>query len=374
MDKLDAMGIIYTGENDHYLRELTTSRSIASIPVWGRYRLIDFLLSTLVNADVRNVAVITQKNYHSLMDHISGGREWDLNRKRDGLFILPPFVTRENPGSYQGNVDALHGVMPYIRGSSQQYVMFAGSTMLYKVDLERVMRYHREKRADITLIYYHAEDSMEQLSETTVLNVARGGRVRSVEINPMTPSCDRVWMGAFLIEKTLLEHLVDVAYSTGSIDFVRGVLMPNLEKLRIYGFRHFGYVAPMHSVRHYFSACLDILNDRVRREIFEQGGTVYTKVRDMPPAHYMRGGSAVHSSVADGCVIQGHIEDSVLFRRVTVGTGAQVKNSIIFQDSVVQEGAVLENVILDKSVVVRPGARIIGQESYPVVISKGVVV
>nr|WP_122012025.1 glucose-1-phosphate adenylyltransferase subunit GlgD [Maliibacterium massiliense] len=369
----DALGIIYTGENDHYLKEITQSRSIAAVPLWGRYRLIDFLLSNLVNSGIGNVGIIAQKNYHSLMDHVGGGREWDLNRKRDGLFILPPYVTRENPGAYNGVVDALRGIMPYLRRSAQRYVVFCNSDVVYKTTFDDMMAYHLSKKADITLMYYHCDD-VSARSNPIILDVARGGRVRGIEIDPLNPSCNRVMLGAFIIEKTLLEYLVDAAAATGTTDFVRGVLMPNLDRLRIYGCRFNGYVACMDSVDSYFKHSLDLLDEKVQEELFYKHGTVFTKVRDEVPAHYLPGGDAVNSSVADGCVIQGHVENCVLFRGVCVGAGAVIKNSILFQDSEVQAGAVLENVILDKEVMVRQNRRLIGQDTYPIVIAKGAVI
>ncbi len=372
----DVLGVIYTGDNDHYLQELAQSRSIAAMPIYARYRLIDFFLSNLVNSGVRNVGVITQKNYHSVMDHISGGREWDLNRKRDGLFILPPFVTRDNPGVYNGVVEALRGISAYLKRSSQKYMIFCDSTILYKADFRPMIEYHLVKKADITLMYWHAdEEEVARMNNPVILDVARGGRIRGVAFNPINPQGPRVMTGTFIVDKTLITYLADAALSTGETRFVEGILLKNLDRLRIYGCRHNGYVAPMHSTQHYFKSCMDLLDDKIRAELFlDEQAPIYTKVRDEVPTRYVAEGSATNSSLADGCVIAGSVENSVLFRGVKIGRGAVIRNSIIFQDCEVQDGCVLENVILDKDVIVRSGRTLIGQDTYPVVIAKGAVI
>ena len=372
----DTLGVIYTGDNDFLLQELTQKRGIASMPIHARYRVIDFFLSNLVNSGVRNVGIITQKNYHSLMDHVAGGREWDLNRKRDGLFILPPYMSRENTGTYSGYVDALRGIQTYLRKSSQKYLVFCDSTILYKIDFRPMMEYHLSKKADITVMYWHADEELiKEMNSPVILDVARGGRVRSVQINPVHPQGPRVMTGTFIVDKNLISYLVDAAISGGETSFAQGILMHNLERLRIYGYRHYGYVTPLHSTQQYFKSCMDILDDKIRAELFrDEQAPIFTKVRDEMPTRYLKGGSAVNSSLADGCEIAGSVEDSVLFRGVKIGRGATIKNSIIFQDCEVQDGVTLENVILDKDCIIRAGRTLIGQPSYPVVIAKGAVI
>ena len=373
---IDALGVIYTGANEYYMQELTQSRSIAALPIYARYRLIDFFLSNFVNSDVHNVGVITQKNYRSIMDHISGGREWDLNRKRDGLFILPPYGTAGNPGFYNGTVEALCGIRDYLEKSSQKYVIFSDSTVLYKADFRPMIEYHLSKKADITMMYWHAdEEEFQSMHNPVVLDVARGGRIKGVAFNPANPEGPRVATGTFVADKSLIIRLCDAALSMGETRFIEGIIAKNLEGLRIYGYRHNGYVAALHSTRNYFKACMDVLDDKVRAELFlNDQMPVYTKVRDEIPTRYVGEGTAVNSSLADGCIIGGNVENSVLFRGVKIGKNAVVKNCIIFQDCEIMDGCVLENVILDKDVIVRNGKTLMGAASYPVVIAKGSVI
>jgi len=372
----DVLGVIYTGENDHLLENLTRSRSIAALPIFARYRIIDFFLSNLVNSGVRNVGVITQKNYRSLMDHISGGREWDLNRKRDGLFILPPFITNENPGSYTGVTEALRGVSTYLRRSSQKYVIFCDSTILYKADFRPLLEYHIEKKADITCMYWHADkETIREMNKPVILDVARGGRIKGIAYDPIEAEGPRVMNGTFIADKDLLLRLIDTAISGGDSRFVQGVLLKNLEKLRIFGYRCNGYTAPIHSIKLYFNSCMDILDDKIRAELFmDPKAPIATKVRDEMPTHYIGRGSAVNSSIADGCIIEGEVKDSVVFRGVKIGRNVTINNCILMQDCEIGDNCTLENVIVDKEAIIRSGKTLIGQDTYPVVIAKGAII
>ena len=179
----NVMGVIYTGENDSRLRELTQVRAIAALPVAGRYRVIDFLVSSMVNSGMKNVGVIMQKNYHSLMDHLGSGKEWDLHGKNDGLYILPPFLTRENVGVYTGTLDALRSNSDYMIRSKQEYVVFSGSNIIYNAHLDQFVRFHKESGADVTVMYTK-DASMKRDEYGTYLTIAEDGRVTDIEVEP----------------------------------------------------------------------------------------------------------------------------------------------------------------------------------------------
>ena len=320
----DVMGLIYTGENDARLRELTVTRAIAAMPVAGRYRVIDFLVSSMVNGGMKNIGVITQKNYHSLMDHLGSGKEWDLHGKNDGLHILPPFLTRENVGLYPGLLDALRSNSNFFVRSKQETLVLSNSNIIYNAHLDELVQYYRDTNADITLLYT-TDPGMKRDEYGTYLAIDKSGNVTDVEVQPTHPGYDNVFMQVMVIKRELIKDM-------------------------------------------------DILDPAMRKGLFRDDLPVYTKVRDEMPACYGDDSTVINSLVADGCQIEGTVENSVLFRGVKIAAGAHVKNCIIMQDGQAHEGAYIENCILDKQAVIKRNAKLIGPEAYPIVIGKDVVI
>ena len=376
----DVMGIIYTSKNDLTLRELTVSRAVAALPIAGRYRMIDFILSNMVNTEIPNVGVIMQRNYHSLMDHLGSGKDWDLHTRNDGLFILPPFLTRENVGSYGGIIDALRSNMGYLRRSRQDTVVLTNSNAIYSMSFDSLIREHHQSGADITLMYVDAnrialDDDPLFTGRHVYLGVDLTGRVNDLEVGPSEPSYHHLYTDVMVISRSLLIHLIDQAVARSTRDFNRDILLSYIQNglLRIHGYEFTGYYRRVESVLSYYRANLDLLNSGVRGELFALS-PVYTKVRDEVPARYLGEGIARDSLVADGCLVEGEVTGSILFRGVRVGRGAKVKDAIVMQAADIQQGAEIENVILDKNVVIRSGGRLIGQPTYPIVIGKGSII
>lgn len=374
----DVMGIVYTTKDDLTLRELTSQRAVAAIPVAGRYRIIDFTLSNLVNSGVRNVGIIAQRNYHSLMDHIGSGKEWDLHTRNNGLFILPPFLTRENGGEYSGMVEALRANFDYLRRSQQKYAIVTNSDAIMNTSYEPMIKKHIDSGADITLMYRKVTPTDLDVSHSSknshsFIDVDADGIVRDMEVNPNAASYDNLYTEVMIVKRTLLIHLIDQAMSHGAKSMSQDVLRPyiNSGALKIMAYRMEGYYRRIETIKSYFNFNLDLLNYDVRKELF---GTkpVYTKTRDDVPAIFREGAQVKNSLVADGCVIEGTVENCILFRGVRVARGANLKNCIIMQDSYIEEFVELENVILDKSVTVRSHGRMVGQRQYPIVIGKNV--
>jgi glucose-1-phosphate adenylyltransferase len=371
----DTMGIIYSGETDASLKELTRSRSTAAVPFGGRYRIIDFILSGMVNSGIRNVGVITQNNYHSLMDHLESGSYWDLDRKKDGLFILPPYVSKGNTGWYKGSADALHNCIAYIRRSTQRYAVLAGGSMVCNITYDDVLNFHKEKNADITVIYKDMPQmDPKDLSRHTLIETDSSDRICDMVTKPSLPRSTKVIMEMYIIEKDLLEYLVEECASRGRTDFIKDILIDNLQDLRIYGYEFKGYVASIRTINAYFKHSMDLLDWDIRNDLFFKNGPIHTKVKDEVPAKYGVDAVAKNSLIADGCIVEGTIENCILFRGVRIAKGAVVRNSIIMQKCEVQEQALIENVILDKDVIVRRGKRLIGQDSYPIVIGKKIII
>ena len=372
----DAFGLIFTGEPNPYMRDLTLSRAVAAVPFGGRYRVVDFVLSDFVNSGIRNIGLITQRNYHSLMDHLGSGKEWDLNRKRDGLFMLPPFSTKDNTGVYRGDIDAFHSVMQYVRRSNQKYLILSGSHTVFNTTFDDMLNQHRATGADITIMYN--EDPRffpdEQNRDLRLLLGDDGMTVTELEWNPRRPRSNYRSCEITIIDKALFEDLVDESYSRGGIDFTRDVLLSCVKDLKVMGWRYNGYVARIDSVNTYFMHSMELLNAAEAKDLNNRTHPIYTKVKDEIPSVYGAHADVHNVVMADGCRIDGTVENSILFRGVTVERGATVRNSILMQGVKIAAGAKLDHVILDKNVTVSSGRSLIGYEGIPLVFRKNLTV
>ena len=371
----NVMGMIYTGEHDARLRELTTVRTIAALPVAGRYRVIDFLASSMVNAGIRNVGVVMQKNYHSLMDHLGTGKEWNLHGKIDGLHILPPFLTRENVGVYTGVLDALRSNTNYLERSKQETLVLSNSNIIYNAHLDDMVKFYRETGADITLMYTK-DPNMKRDELGAYLNVDESGNVVEFEVEPTHPSCECTFMQVMVIKRTLLMDLIDKAVAHGMHDLERDIIqrMVAEKRMKINAVEYKGECWLIDSIQSYFNFNMDVLDPEKRRGLFRDDLPVFTKVRDEMPASYRDGSTVVNSLVADGCIIEGTVENSILFRGVRIAPNAHVRNCIIMQDGQVHEGGDIVNCILDKQAVIKRNTRLIGPEAYPIVIAKNMLI
>ena len=371
----DTMGIILTKDSDNKLYDLSAHRAVAAVPFAGRYRIIDFILSCMVNSGISNVGVVTHTDYQSLMDHLGSGKEWDLDRKLAGIFVFPPNIRKESVDRSKGTLDELYNIMHYFRRSKERYVVISESGIICNTSLDEAMEFHLSREADVTVFYNRIEPhKIRELSSYAVLNVNRDGQVVSLEVNPRLPKTDMISMNIYITKKALLETLIDECIARGFDDFESDALRRNLNSLRIFGYEYNGYVARIDTVRSYFKNSMELLDRRVMHELFAPDMPVYTKVKDEVPAMYGESASVSNSLVADGCVIDGVVKNSILFRGVQISKNARVTDSIIMQNSEVHEDSVLENVILDKDVIVRVGKRLAGQADYPVLIGKGGVI
>ena len=369
----DVMGVIYTGEKDDFLRDLTKVRAIAAMPVCGRYRVIDFLVSSMVNSGMRNVGVIMQKNYQSLMDHLGSGKEWDLHGKNDGLFILPPFLNAdENNGVYKGSIDALHSNMGYLRRSRQEYVLLTNSLIVYNANFTDAFAKFKASDADIMMLYTRNPD-MQRANYGAYLDVAEDGTIRDVEVDPTKPKYECTSMDIFLMKKSLLLELVDAGAAHRYHELLGDIILRSVRDngMKVMGYEYTDLCYRLDSVENYLKFNMDCLDPVIRHQLFPEDRPVYTKVRDQLAARYMENANVINSMVADGSMINGTVELSVLFRGVKIGKGAHVKNCIIMQDGVIEDGVYLENCILDKNVFIKAGEKVIGTKYYPVCVDKG---
>lgn len=367
----NAFGIIFANIHDEALPQLTRNRTLGAVPFGGRYRLIDFILSDMVNSGITSVGVIARNNYHSLVNHLGSGKEWDLSRKFGGLTIFPPYSTA-GAGLYHGRLEAMKNVLSYIVRVREEYAVLADSNVILNIDLAKVLEYHEENDADITCVYQPVSLSEKSARDRVLYDLDGAGRVRAVRVNPRTieGNCNNS-LGIWVLRKDLLVRIVDEAQSTGKQSFERDILGQNCDKWRILGYGFDGYAAQIRSVPGYYNAGMDLLDANIRAELFPRERPIYTKVHDEAPVRYEQDAKAVGSLIANGCRIEGTVENSILGRGVYVAKGAVVRNSLLMQGVAVSEGAAVDCAIIDKNSYIAPGRTISGAPTYPIVIEKG---
>ncbi len=372
----NVLGLINLHENEELLKELTRHRPLAAVPFGGRYRLIDFVLSNMVNSGIVNVGIVVKNKARSIMDHLRSGKEWDLARKRDGLFILPPPDHIHYSNSiYKGDLEHFHSHVDFLQRSSQEYVIVAGSHTVYNTDYREAFRFHQEKQADITIIYKDEPPVPgRQYSLATAVTVDGGGRVTDMHVTTGRIAGGPICLETFIMRKSLLLEIIEDCIAHGEYDFVKEGIVKRLGRHKVYGFPFTGYMAKINSVQAYFRANMDLLQPEVWQDLFLKSGPVYTKVKDEPPTNYRDQAAVNNVLVANGCVIEGRVENSLLSRSVIIHRGAYVNNCIIMQKCEIGPNAVIENVICDKDVRISSAKRLIGDKNYVLVIEKGMIV
>ncbi|AJG40570.1 glucose-1-phosphate adenylyltransferase [Thermotoga sp. RQ7] len=366
MKKMRVLGLILAGGKSDRLWPLTKVRASAAVPVFGKYRAIDFTLSNMVNSGIRKVGILTQYNPRSLMDHLGAGKEWDLDRKSGGLFILQPYVGPNREVWYRGTADAIFQNMTILRRGEEDHVLIGSGDHIYKMIYKDMFNYHLKKGADITLLVKELDETYN-LSEYGIVQLDQDMRVVEIEEKPAKPKGNIAFLGVYFLNKELLKELLYATVPQGKYDLLLDVVIPNLDKLKVYAYRFDGYWRNVKKgIREYYRINMDILKKEVRDELFYKNGKVYTKLKDLPPPKFTSTAVVENSLIADGSVIAGTVRNSVVFRNVRIKVGAVVENSIIMENTVVEEGAVLRNVIIDKNCIVREGRVVEGSGDLPV--------
>lgn len=371
----NTMGIIMTGGKNISLNELTSKRAGPAIPVGGKYRVIDFILSNMVNSGITNIGVITQYNFRSLMDHLGSGKEWDLDRKNDGLYIFPPYLSRDDSGWYMGTADAMYHNLTFLRRSNEEYVLIAQGNGVYKMIFNDLLETHIKRNSDITVVYREMNDyTQEELASMGILQINNEERITDFQEKPLHPHSNHGSLGVYILKRKLLIELLEESAAHGHYDFVKDVIIKKLGVLKIDGYKFDGYWRNISTIQLYYKTNMEMLDPVIRYKLFLENGKVYTKVKDEAPAKYNEEAEVSNSIVADGCIIEGIVEDSVLFRGVTIKKGAVVRNSIIMQDAVIEENVNLQYAILDKNVLLSRDKYLKGEPNWPIIIGKNVAV
>lgn len=374
----NALGIIFPNAYDELVPELTSERLMASIPFAGRYRMIDFVLSSMVNCGIDNITVLVRENYFSLLDHLGSGREWDLSRKNGGLNIFPPYA-QKNMEIYTGRVGMLGSILGFLKSQKEKYVVLSDANIAFNFDFKALLDAHIESGADAT-IAYTKEALPQSIINAEELNKGNyytldldGDRVKRIHINPQEPGCQNFSMNVYVFEREHLIDLVSEAFKAGGLYLERDILMPQLNELKVNAYEYQEYAARIGSLKEYFDESMKLLEDENLEQLFGKN-PIYTKIRDDNPTRYINGSSAKNVMVADGCVIEGEIENCILFRGVKIGKGAKVKNSILMQDTEIEASVNAEYVVTDKKVKISEGKEIKGADTKPFFVRKKEVV
>ena len=346
----NTLGIVFANAHDALLKDMTKTSSMGAVPFGGRYRLIDFALSNLSNGGVDKVGVITKSNYYSLMTHIGNGKPWDLDRKKGGIAILPPYVSPDAQ-IYKGRLEAMHGILEYLKESKEEYVVVCDSDVVANVDIKKLVTYHTDKKADITIVTAHGKkpDGQEDMMHYTF---AEDGKVTGVSFEA-ADDCDYS-LDIMVIGREMLIDIVNTETEAGRVSLSHGIF-ENYNKYNIYGYKHEGYSKVIDSIESYFEANLDLLCRKVRNDVFSRENPVYTNSRDDMPARYGLSSSVKNSIIADGCIIEGTVKNSVLFRGVKVEKGAVVENCVLMHGTEIGKDAKVKNIITNTFVKITDG-------------------
>ena len=369
---MKAVGIIFSNIHDYSVPELVRVRTLGSIPFGGRYRLIDFPLSNMVNSGIDTVGIITKSNYQSLMDHVGSGKDWDLARKDGGVIILPPYGERENNTLYNSRLEALKGITNFLFRADEEYVVMTDCDSVCRVDYNDILEYHIRNQADITLVYKKRLPSTEEEKQTTF--EIQDGKITGVNYKEKLPDREsNVFINVFVMKKSFLQNIVMDSIAHNKNIFMTDIVAANLNSLKIMGYEHKGFYAGITSLQAYYESNLAILDEKNRHELFGDR-SVFTKIRDSAPTKYGNGAIVKNSLIADGCIIEGEVENSIIFRNVKVGRGTKVKNSIVMQNTVLGENCTLNCIITDKNVTIKDKKTLSGSENHPFYIGKGTMI
>lgn len=364
-----AVGIILAGGNSHKMRELTQRRAIAAMPVAGSYRAIDFALSNMSNSHIQKVAVLTQYNARSLNEHLNSSKWWDFGRKQGGLYVFTPTITADNGYWYRGTADAIYQNLDFLRKCHEPYVIISSGDAVYKMNYNKALEYHIQKKADVTVVCKRL-GADEDASRFGTLKMNEDMRIEEFEEKPMLATSNMISAGIYVIRRRLLIDLIEHCAEEERHDFVTDILIRYKNLKRMYGYEIKDYWNNISTVEAYYRTNMDFLKPEVRRYFFREYPEVYSKVSDLPPAKYNPGAIVKNSLVGSGSIINGTVENSVLFKKTFVGNNCVIKNSVILNDVYLGDNTYIENCIVESRDTIRANTRHVGANGVKVVVEK----
>ncbi len=374
----NTLGIIIGFDSNNDLRELSEHRPVASVPFGGRYRVIDFMMSNLVNSGCYQVAVLMRDKYQSLLDHLGSGKDWDLSRKRGGMFLLPPnaFAPKSSPlvtENYRTSLEALGSISDMLNKNKSEHVLICSADIVANIPLDEVMKEHKKSEADVTIVCTKnpeggAFDMFLGLSPRHEVEDIRNG-------DNMGGKCKYKSMGIYIMKRKYLQSLLSDCVTHNLRSFERDAMQHVFKRGdKVHGYVFDKYSAKIENVKGYFSASMDMLDKDIRDQVFLKNRPILTKIYDEAPTYYGEDAEVSDSLIADGSRIEGTVENSIIFRGCTIAKDAVVKDSIVLPNSSIGEGVELSYVVTDKGVTVRENRKMMGSATYPVAIAKNATV
>ncbi len=364
---MKALGLILAGGNNNRMQELSRKRAIAAMPVGGSFRCIDFALSNMTNSQIQTVAVLTQYNARSLNEHLSSSKWWDFGRKQGGLYVFTPTVTADNSWWYRGTADAMYQNIDFLKRCHEPYVIITSGDCVYKIDYNKILDYHIEKKADITVVVKDMAMS-EDVSRYGVVRMNENSRIVEFEEKPMVARSNTISTGIYIIRRRQLIDLLEHCAQESRNDFVTDILIRYKNLKRIYGYKLEGYWSNISTVESYYRTNMDFLKPEVRKFFFRDYPHIYSKVDDLPPAKYNVGSDVHNSLISSGCIINSKVENSVLFKEVFVGKNCAIKNSIILNEVYIGDNTHIENCIVESRGTLKANTYYCGDSSIKVVV------
>lgn len=363
---MKAIGIILAGGNNFRMKELSQKRAVSAMPIAGSFRSIDFTLSNMTNSHITKVGVLTQYNARSLNEHLSSSKWWNFGRKQGGLFVFTPTVTQENNFWYRGTADSIYQNLNFLKQSHEPYVVIASGDGVYKMDYNKVLDYHIDINADITVVCKDM-GPCDDCDRFGFVNINYDGRIVDFEEKPIVAKTRTISCGIYVVRRRLLIDLIEKCAAEDRFDFVRDILIRYKDLKNIYAYKHDGYWSNIASVDAYYRTNMDFLKADVRDYFFRQYPDVYSKVDDFPPAKYNVGSDVKNSLISSGCIINGNVEDSVLFKKVFVGNNCVIKNSIILNDVYISNNTYIENCIVESRGTIKANSYYKGEDGILIV-------
>ena len=351
------------------MQELSSKRAIAAMPIGGSYRCIDFALSNMSNSHIQTVAVLTQYNARSLNEHLSSSKWWDFGRKQGGLFVFTPTTTADNSFWYRGTADAIAQNLDFLKKCHEPYVIIASGDGVYKLDYNKVLEYHIEKKADITVVCRDMEAGTN-VERFGTIRMNEESRIEEFEEKPLQAKTNTISCGIYVVRRRLLIEMIEKCAEEDRYDFVRDILIRYKDLKRIYGYKIKDYWRNIASVDDYYSTNMDFLKADVRNYFFKQYPDVYSKVDDLPPAKYNPGSQVRNSLVSSGCIVNGVVENSVIFKKSYIGNNCVIKNSIILNDVYIGDNTHIENCIVESRDTIRANSYFVGEGEVKIVVER----
>lgn len=351
------------------MRELSQKRAVCAMPIAGSYRSIDFTLSNMSNSHIQKVAVFTQYNARSLNEHLNSSKWWDFGRKQGGLYVFTPVVTTDNSSWYRGTADAIYQNLHFLKNSHEPYVVISSGDCVYKLDFAKVLEYHIEKKADITVVCRDMEPDQE-IERFGTVRMNEESRIEEFEEKPIQAKTNTISCGIYVIRRRLLIEMIEKCAEEDRYDFVRDILIRHKDMKHIYGYKMKNYWRNIASVEDYYGTNMDFLKAEVRDYFFKQYPDIYSKVDDLPPAKYNVGAKIKNSLISSGCIVNGEVENSVIFKESYIGNNCVIKNSIILNDVYIADGSYIENCIVESHGTIRADSRFVGEDGVKIVVEQ----